>query len=91
METLSREGIRLPTPVFGTAQPARGFSGLLRRAAHLVPDHRASRWMLLVAADRIDVLGGRLARNLWLVPAMVALACGYAAISFGVGRRSLRA
>jgi hypothetical protein len=90
METLSREGIRLPTPVFGTAQPARGLSGLLRRGAHLAPEHRASRWMLLVAADRIDVLGGRLARNLWLVPAVVAIACGYAAISWGAGRRSLR-
>jgi hypothetical protein len=86
MEVLSREGILQPTPVFGTAQPAKGLAGLVRRAAYGVPEQRTARWMLLVVADRIDVLGGRLARNLWLVPALVALAAGFAAVSWAAGR-----
>ncbi len=50
-------GARRPlTPVYGTACPPRGLSGLVRRAAYRIPDYRVSRWMLLVAADRIDVV-----------------------------------
>jgi hypothetical protein len=44
------------TPVFGTAQPLRGLSGLLRRAAYVIPEHRARHWMLLIVADRVDAL-----------------------------------
>jgi hypothetical protein len=43
------------TPVFGTAQPPRGPSGVLRRAAYRIPEHRALHWLLLVVADRVDV------------------------------------
>lgn len=48
------------TPVFGTAQPLRGASGVLRRIAYRMPEHRARHWMLLLAADRTDVLESRL-------------------------------
>jgi hypothetical protein len=85
---LSRQGLRAATPVFGTAQPPRGLSGMVRRAAYRVPEHRASRWMLLVAGDRIDVLEHRLARGLWLLPAAVALAAGYAVVARALRRRS---
>ena len=44
------------TPVFGTAAPLRGISGTLRRAAYRVPEHRARHWMLLLLADRVDVV-----------------------------------
>jgi hypothetical protein len=44
------------TPVYGTAVPLRGLSGLLRRVAHAMPDYKPRRWMLLMLADRIDVL-----------------------------------
>lgn len=44
------------TPVYSTALPPRGLSGIVRRAAHLIPDHRVSHWLLLLVADRIDVL-----------------------------------
>ena len=44
------------TPVYSTAIPPRGLSGAIRRAAYRVPDHRARRWMLLLAADRIDAI-----------------------------------
>jgi hypothetical protein len=74
---LSRSGIRTPTPVFGTAAPARGLSGAVRRAAYRVPEHRAARWALLLAADRIDVLERRAASLWWLLPAAVALVVGY--------------
>lgn len=49
------------TPVFGTAQPPQGLSGALRRMAYTLPDHRLRRWMLLLAADRVDAYGGSLA------------------------------
>jgi hypothetical protein len=84
---LSRQGLRTATPVFGTAQPPRGLSGLVRRAAYRVPEHRAARWALLLAGDRLDVLEQRLARNLWVVPAAVGLAAGYAAVARALARR----
>jgi hypothetical protein len=84
---LSRAGLRAPTAVFGTAQPARGLSGLVRRAAYRVPEHRSARWALLLAGDRLDVLEHRLARNLWVVPAAAALVAGYLAVSRTLGRR----
>lgn len=89
--TLSRSGIRTPTPVFGTAVPARGLSGLLRRAAYGVPEHRPARWALLLAADRIDVLEHRLAEGWWVAPAAAALLLGYAATArLGERRRGRR-
>lgn len=47
---------RFLTPVYSTALPARGVSGLLRRVAYKYPDYKARRWMLLLAADRVDVI-----------------------------------
>jgi hypothetical protein len=87
VEVLSRQGLRAATPVFGTAQPARGLSGLVRRAAYRVPEHRSARWALLLAGDRLDVLEQRLARNLWVVPAAVGLAAGYAVVARALARR----
>jgi hypothetical protein len=51
------------TPVFGTAQPPRGLSGLVRRAAYRIPEHKAARWLLLMLGDRIDVWESRIARR----------------------------
>jgi hypothetical protein len=81
---LSRSGLREATPVFGTAQPARGLSGAMRRAAYRLPEHRAARWALLLAADRVDVLEHRAA---WLVPAALAAGLGYAVVARALGRR----
>lgn len=78
-EVLSRSGIRTPTPVFGTAQPARGLAGVLRRAAYRIPEHRPARWALLLTADRVDVLEHRAVWGWWLLPAAAALVLGYAA------------
>lgn len=61
------------TPVFSTAVPVRGVSGVLRRVAYGVPDYRARRWLLLMLADRIDVLEHRPARLLKLLGVVAAL------------------
>lgn len=77
-------GLRRVTPVFGTAQPAHGVSGLVRRLAYRYPDYRVRRWFLLVAADRVEALGAR-ARRL-AGPAPVA---ALALITFGLVVREL--
>jgi hypothetical protein len=43
------------TPVFGTAQPPRGLSGVIRKHAYRrYGEARAAHWLLLIAADRVD-------------------------------------
>lgn len=73
-------GRRLPgqrlTPVYGTAQPPRGFSGVLRRKAYAIPPHLKSHWMLLLAADRIDVLEHRPQRLAGMALVSVGLIAG---------------
>lgn len=61
---LRRKALDRPTPVVGTAQPPRGLSGLLRKRAYGIPEHRARHWMLLLLADRIDVVEGRVGSTL---------------------------
>jgi hypothetical protein len=49
------------TPVFGTAQPTRGLSGVLRRFSYArFSEARAAHWLLLIAADRVDAWGSHL-------------------------------
>ncbi|MCD4536536.1 hypothetical protein LRP67_20795 [Nocardioides sp. cx-169] len=49
------------TPVFGTAQPLHGVSGAIRRLAYeRYSEGRAAHWLLLIAGDRVDVLGSTL-------------------------------
>ncbi|CAM3826242.1 hypothetical protein [Nocardioides zeicaulis] len=44
------------TPVFGTAQPLGGLAGPVRRYAYARhSEAKAAHWLLLIAADRIDV------------------------------------
>jgi len=47
------------TPVFGTAQPLRGLSGVIRRYAYTFSEGRLAHWLLLIAGDRVDVLESR--------------------------------
>lgn len=44
------------TPVFGTACPPRGLSGAIRRRAYQYSEAQTTHWMLLMAADRVDVI-----------------------------------
>jgi hypothetical protein len=41
-------------PVYGTAAPPKGLSGVLRKWAYHYPDHWARHWMMLLMADRVD-------------------------------------
>ena len=75
------------TPVFGTGQPPRGLSGLIRRLAYRVPEHRATHWALLLLGDRVDVFEHRLIERAPLAVAALAVA---GAFRLGVSRRVLR-
>ena len=48
------------TPVFGTAVPPSGLSGKIRRAAFRHSEGRLRHWMLLLMADRVNVVEGLL-------------------------------
>ena len=48
------------TPVFGTSVPLKGLSGVIRRAAYRYGEGRARHWLMLIAADRVDVIESRL-------------------------------
>lgn len=51
----STEHARL-TPVFGTSCPPRGLSGLIRDYAYKMSEGRISHWLLLMLADRVNVV-----------------------------------
>jgi hypothetical protein len=43
------------TPVFGTAQPPKGLSGVIRKYSYRrFSEARAAHWLLLMLADRVD-------------------------------------
>jgi hypothetical protein len=46
------------TPVFGTAQPPRGLSGMIRRAAYKLTESDIRHWLMLLVADRVNVVEG---------------------------------
>ena len=46
------------TPVFGTACPPAGLSGRLRRRAFRHSENDIRHWLMLLAADRVDVVEG---------------------------------
>jgi hypothetical protein len=46
------------TPIFGTVQPPKGLSGMIRRAAFKWSENDLRRWLLLIAADRVNVVEG---------------------------------
>ena len=54
----SIEHLMVP-PVFGTAVPLKGLSGAMRRMAYRYGEGRARHWLMLIAADRVDVLESR--------------------------------
>jgi hypothetical protein len=49
------------TPVFGTATPPKGLSGVIRKYAYAkYSEARAAHWLLLIAADRVDAVESHL-------------------------------
>ena len=72
VEVLQIPGRKKPVWVVSNAQPPRGLAGRLRRRAFAIPEHHAEHWMLLLAADRLEVRLSRAKR--WLGFAAGALA-----------------
>jgi hypothetical protein len=77
----NRPNKQLP-PVFGTAVPLKGLSGVVRRLAYSLPDHKPTHWMMLMLGDRIDSWETRAER---LLP--VALSLGVLGFFFHRLRR----
>jgi len=48
------------TPVFGTAQPPAGVSGMIRGAAYRFSENDLRHWFMLMFADRVNVVEGLL-------------------------------
>jgi hypothetical protein len=46
------------TPVYGTAQPPTGLSGLIRAAAFRQSENDLRHWLMLLLADRVNVVEG---------------------------------
>ena len=65
-------GRKKPAWVVSNALPPRGLPGRLRRRAFRIPEHHPEHWMLLLAADRLEVRLSRARR--WLGVAGGALA-----------------
>jgi hypothetical protein len=64
-------------PVFGTACPPKGLSGLLRRAAYHYPDHYMRHWTMLLLSDRVDAMEHRLKKvSVGVAPLLAVFAVG---------------
>lgn len=56
------------TPVFGTAQPLHGVSGMIRRKAYQYGEDKTYRWLMLLGADRVDSAGSHVRSLVTLRP-----------------------
>ena len=46
------------TPIFGTAEPPKWVSGAIRRVAYKLPENDLRHWLMLLAADRVNMVEG---------------------------------
>jgi hypothetical protein len=46
------------TPLFGTVQPPSGLSGMIRRGAFKLSENDVRHWLLLILADRVNMVEG---------------------------------
>ena len=46
------------TPIFGTAEPPKWVSGAIRRMAYKLPENDLRHWLMLIAADRVNMVEG---------------------------------
>jgi hypothetical protein len=77
-EILKEPSRRAMSATFGSANPPKGLSGVIRRAAYRIPDYEAKRWLMLIFADRVDVLESDLARAVrrpeaWVIAAALGV------------------
>jgi hypothetical protein len=82
VKVFKRVGLDQITPVYGTCQPPRGISGLVRSRAYKIPEDKAAHWALLLLSDRIDVAEGRVIDSFTRKPYVGILAL--AGIGFGI-------
>lgn len=77
------------TPVFGTSAPPSGLSGIIRRRAFRRSESDLRHWMLLLMADRVNVVEGLLqdARSSPKVRSLAMAAVGVAAAVWLARRR----
>lgn len=55
LHSIERPGL---TPVFGTSVPPSGLSGVIRRLAFRHSENDLRHWLMLLAADRVNVVEG---------------------------------
>ena len=71
---------------FGTRLPPKGLSGVMRRAAFKRSENDVGHWLMLIAADRVNVVEG-LAQDLKRSPAkLAAVGIGVAALAWWLAR-----
>ena len=89
VEVLTYAPFHQLTPVFGSAYPPKGLSGIMRRYAYGIPDHFNSHWILLMLADQVDVIESGIVELVKTRP--IALATGTLGLVLGAIRlRSVR-
>ena len=60
---------KMLTPVYGTAQPLHGLSGVIRRFAYRnFSETRNTRWLILLLGDRVDAAGAHFQSSLTARP-----------------------
>lgn len=74
-------------PVFGSTVPPRGLSGMIRRRAFRRSENDIRHWLLLIAADRVDVMEHALGRRRSAVGLGLAMAAVAASLLLVRGRR----
>jgi hypothetical protein len=60
-------------PVFSTAMPLHGLSGVVKRLAYRLPDHKPAHWILKLAGDRVENATHRARKWLPFAVPLVAL------------------
>ena len=55
LQSIERPSI---TPIFGTPQPPSGMSGMLRRAAFRYSESDLRHWLMVLFADRVNMVEG---------------------------------
>jgi hypothetical protein len=84
VKVFKRVGLEEMTPVFGTAQPPSGISGLIKAKAYQIPEDKAAHWGLLLFSDRVNVIEGLVADAFTRKPYIGFIALlGVAASAFG--------
>jgi len=76
-----RAGLQNLPPVYSSALPPHGLPGAIRRAAYRVPEQYVRHWLMLLFADRVEVMqfrAGKLAKRSGVAAAFGLL--GFAAV-----------